>query len=83
MSEQLLRLDDAGLEAALRDLGAALAYPAASNVIEGVHARVATMPAPRSPWWERLLPARGTIRRSVLRPLDDPGPIFFGAIYPR
>lgn len=66
MSEQLLRLDDAGLEAALRDLGATMAYPAAPTLVESVHSRVSALPAPRSPWWERLLPARGTFRRSAV-----------------
>jgi hypothetical protein len=66
MSDQLLRLDDAGLEAALRDLGSMLAYPVAPSLVEAVHARIATMPAPRSAWWERLLPPRGTFRRSAV-----------------
>ena len=66
MSERLIRLDDAALEAAIRDLGGALAYPPSPGLAEAVHARVAALPAPRAMWWERLLPARGTFRRSLV-----------------
>ena len=51
MSDQLLRLDDAGLEAALRDLGTSLAYPAAPSLVDAVHARLATQPPPGAAWW--------------------------------
>lgn len=66
MRERAIRLDDAALEAALRDLGSALAYPAAPGLLDTVHARVSAIPAPRAPWWERMLPARGTFRRSLV-----------------
>jgi hypothetical protein len=60
MAEQLQQFTDPEMEAALRQLGAEIAYPPTPDIAVAVRQRIAAQPARPHPWW---LPSPTTRRR--------------------
>lgn len=58
-------LDDLTLEQALGDIGRRLAYAPPADLRRSVLARLATTPAPRTPWWIRIAAPRHGLRPAL------------------